>query len=372
MEDFLASRKRGREGKDRVGNKRSQITRFIDEAKATRLADPEINKAEAHLMRVTATPQPSGKPTGNRTVNQHRNTLVTFCNWLRKRLASNPLSDLPRLNEESDLRRVRRATLETELALLFGVPQAVASGRVDYYLVVTLTGLRSEDGRGITWADVNFDAARLRNRRGVGEAKREDSIELHPQALEVLRRIRPADAKLTDLVFPNVPLVKTFHKDCKRAGIPRFDADGKQVDLHALGRTTFGTRLARQGVAPQLAKKAIRHKNASVTMRHYTALERDEVARAVGTLPSIRMMPAARPRTDSTDSHWKRQWTSGGHGRNVARPATRETRSVTKWGACGVSQPVYTAGVGTGGRELAGMFSNRSQDNDLGAISSVG
>jgi hypothetical protein len=56
---------------------------------------------------------------------------------------TNPLAKMPRMNEQADQRRVRRALTDEELARLISVPKAIKFGRADYYTVVTLLGLRT-------------------------------------------------------------------------------------------------------------------------------------------------------------------------------------------------------------------------------------
>lgn len=97
------------------------------------------------------------------------------------------------------------------------------------------------------------------------------------------------DEKLEgDNLLFSVPqqIVKTFHRDCIVAGVDRKDARGKQIDIHAL-RYTFCTLLSQIGVAPRLAQSAMRHKDINLTMTLYTDARNLDVAKAVGTLPSM-------------------------------------------------------------------------------------
>jgi len=57
--------------------------------------------------------------------------------------------------------------------------------------------------------------------------------------------------------------VRILDRDLAAAGIPKRDARGRTVDLHAL-RHAFGTHLSRSGVAPGTAQAAMRHSFASV------------------------------------------------------------------------------------------------------------
>jgi integrase len=83
--------------------------------------------------------------------------------------------------------------------------------------------------------------------------------------------------------------------------IHRFDDEGRQVDLHALARTTLGTKLARAGVMPQVAMRALRHAHVNVTMKHYTDLRRTDDAAATSSFPS-RPRPVQRREVTRGDS----------------------------------------------------------------------
>jgi integrase len=80
--------------------------------------------------------------------------------------------------------------------------------------------------------------------------------------------------------------IKRFNADCRRAGIPKRDERGRTVDIHAL-RTTFGTMLARSGVAPRTAQALMRHSDIRLTMGVYTDPKLLDTAAAVESLPSV-------------------------------------------------------------------------------------
>lgn len=104
--------------------------------------------------------------------------------------------------------------------------------------------------------------------------------------IDELSKTKPAFTSSTTRIFRVVPSVRTFHRDCERAQIERYDADGRQLDRHAL-RTTLGTHLARAGVLPQQAMKMLGHTDVRITMKHYTDLRLSDTAKALDTLPDI-------------------------------------------------------------------------------------
>ena len=64
------------------------------------------------------------------------------------------------------------------------------------------------------------------------------------------------------------------------------DDEGRVIDLHAM-RTTSGTRLARYGTAPQIAREIRRHSDYKTTLKHYTVLGLTDTANAMRWLPGI-------------------------------------------------------------------------------------
>jgi len=104
--------------------------------------------------------------------------------------------------------------------------------------------------------------------------------------------------------------VKIMNRDLVAAGIPKVDADGCVVHVHAL-RHSFGTHLSKAGVAPRVAQAAMRHSNISLTMGTYTDARLLDTAEAVERLHLL---------TDSGNG------SNGDLSRNT-RPETSETVS---------------------------------------------
>ncbi len=75
-------------------------------------------------------------------------------------------------------------------------------------------------------------------------------------------------------------------EDLAAAEIAAVDETGRVVDFHAL-RTTFGTNLARGGVALQLAQRLMRHSDPKLTSSVYTVLSRDDERAAIAVLPEV-------------------------------------------------------------------------------------
>ena len=89
--------------------------------------------------------------------------------------------------------------------------------------------------------------------------------------------------------IPN-SLIERFDADCRRAGIPKRDADGYTVDVHSL-RMTFATMLSRSGVAPRVAMELLRHSRMELTMKTYTDEPLLGVQEALDLLPTLSLTP---------------------------------------------------------------------------------
>ncbi|MBK6938808.1 MAG: site-specific integrase [Planctomycetes bacterium] len=131
-------------------------------------------------------------------------------------------------------------------------------------------------------------------RASVSKNRTQAEIPLLPDVVTALRAAKPVAALPSAPVFRVVPSIRRFHDDLKAAKVNNDGLDGRKLDVHAL-RATFATRLARAGVAPQLAKRLLRHSDVKVTLQHYTKLELADLSGAVAKLPSL-----ARKADDAT------------------------------------------------------------------------
>lgn len=238
------------------------------------------------------------EPASARTKNAIRSALIGFCNWMCRvnRLQENPLKHLPRYREDKDRKRIRRALTDDELRKLFKVARFRdaelnadpkyphgASNRLAWYMAAALAGLRRGDLVKLTWGCVDFENGYLLIRDG--KAQRDDYVPLDPQLAEELSRIKPQKAFPAQRVFEPAVTNRTRKLDFDRAGIGP-DSEGRVPDLHAL-RTTLATRLARAGVAPQVARQIMRHSDIRTTTKAYTALLIQDGAAGLNALPRI-------------------------------------------------------------------------------------
>jgi integrase len=161
-------------------------------------------------------------------------------------------------------------------------------GRADLYAFLAGTGLRIGEVRQLRVADLDLDAAVpvVRLTAAVSKSGQADIVPLRSDLIAMLQR-QVKGRKPTDPLF-DIPasMIKRFHADCRRAGIPHRDDRGLVVDVHSL-RTTFGTWLSRSGVTPRVAQQLMRHSDIRLTMQVYTDPKLFDLQGAVESIPSV-------------------------------------------------------------------------------------
>ena len=313
------------------GEVAQQLRAIVDGSGARTLAELTPDALERHLF------QRKSDGLSARTVNRTRAIALAFANWSVKtgRLQSNPLGVVPKLDETTDRRRVRRPLAADELQRLLDV--ARDHGREAWYLAAFFAGLRRSDMRRLQWVDVDLRAGTLAVRGG--KAKRVDTVPIHPELAASLGRLREANRPMPlARIWPTAVTNRTRQRDFERACIPLVDEDGRVADLHAL-RMTLGTQLARTGVAPQVAQRLLRHSTYSTTLKHYTSLSLMDDAAALERLPAVGSAATDSARATGT----------------AGRALLGVSKTVSSWGAKGCN-PVPS------GAKLASE-STRSDEN---------
>lgn len=231
------------------------------------------------------------RPLSPRAKNHYLATLNTFCRWCvkRKRMAENPVADVEKVDETTDVRRERRALSAEELSrLLDAVPAHYRLG----YQVLMATGLRCGELKALRWGDVKLDTPHpfIQLRAAQTKSKRADVLPLRADLAELLREAK-GDADDGDRVVSVLPRVPTHKKYLAAAGISWLDDTGRRADLHAL-RHSYGTLLSKGGVSPREAMSLMRHTDLRLTMKAYTDPRIFDLAGAVEKLPITLTHPA--------------------------------------------------------------------------------
>jgi integrase len=276
-----------------VGFCESRMGRLISECKWETLGTIGPDSFIRWRETATSTVGHAAKPGGARTQNHYLETARAFCLWAvkRKRMASNPLADVAGVETVGQLRRERRALTEEELAaLLVAVPERHKLA----YRMIFGTGLRRDELRQLRWGDVKLNAPmpHIQLRAETTKGKRADALPLRQDLAELLRTAR-GDAEDGDRVFRTLPSMDSHKRYLIKANIGYTDDRGRRADFHAL-RHTYGSLLAKAGVAPRVAMTLMRHTDMRLTMNVYTDPRIFDLAGAVEKLPAI-STPAAGP-----------------------------------------------------------------------------
>ena len=247
---------------------------------------------------------------GPRTYNHYLQAMDAFCNWcvVSKRLLSNPILGLERLNAAVDVRHARRALTSEEFCKLIESARAsvvriqgyTGEERARIYILSYMTGLRKKELASLTARSfkLNSTPPTVTVAAACSKHRRKDVLPLHPELVRLLpqwlKGLEPADK-----LFPMLDRRKTWlmlKKDLERAGIP-YETEEGIADFHASGRHTFITELLRNGASLPEAKELARHSDVNMTMR-YTHIGIGDQAKAVANLPAPKGRP--EPTTSAT------------------------------------------------------------------------
>ena len=269
----------------------TRVRRLVEASGAKALADLEAERIEETLKELRR-----AEDLGNRTYNHYLQAIDEFGKWLvaTKRLPSNPVAGIDRLNAETDVRHKRRALTAEEMSRL--VRAARESGcevqgypgelRARVYLMSFFTGLRRLELGSLTPRSFKLDDAQpiLMVEAACSKHRWKDTLPMHPALVAFVR-------EWTDGLEPDEPLFpllakkKTYmmvQKDLERAGIPYETHEGL-ADFHAAGRHSHITGLMASGASIMEAKELARHADIRQTAK-YTHIGMKDRAKALGNL----------------------------------------------------------------------------------------
>ena len=293
------------------------------------------------------------------TSNHYVTSVKSFGNWLFKdrRHPDNPFGHLTKVNARVDVRVVRRALNQEELAALVASTENGASFRdlsgddkAMLYLMAAFTGLRASELASLTTQSLNFrcDPPTLTVEAACSKHRREDVLPLHAGLAVRLRqwlqeRSRraldddaiPFNSVTTDFdvgepgvaepLFPGTwpdRAAKMLRRDLEaarmqwiseaetnaerqereRSDFLKFETADGRADFHAL-RHKFVSDLATAGVHPKLAQELARHSSIVLTMDKYSHVGLLDMNAALESLPGMPVRrDAARAHQTATGS----------------------------------------------------------------------
>ncbi len=242
---------------------------------------------------------------GRRTHNHYVQAVNSFCRWLldTKQILTNPLTMLPRLNAEVDIRHKRRALSPDEVQSLITAARTSRKKvqtydgelRARLYLFSYLTGLRRRELSRLTPESfsLNTNPPILTVQAAASKHRKMDVLPLHADLVTLLRQWLPELGDSQPL-FPRLERKRTWfmvQKDLERAGIPYRTKEGV-ADFHAAGRHSYVTALLTNGVSLPEARELARHSDVRMTMR-YTHIGIDDQSRALSSIPSPWQRPGS-------------------------------------------------------------------------------
>ncbi len=240
---------------------------------------------------------------GHRTYNHYVQAIDAFGKWCvtSKRLLSNPVTGIERLNAQVDVRHPRRALSPQEFDQLvqsaresrMRVQGFSGEQRARVYLLSYMSGLRKNELASLTPASFDLESSppTLTVQAAFSKHRRKDVLPLHADLAAALR-VWMKGRDRSQRIFPELDRKKTWlmvKKDLLRAGIPYQTEDGI-ADFHAAGRHSHITQLLRNGATLPEAKELARHSDVKMTMR-YTHIGIQDQARALASLPTPSMHP---------------------------------------------------------------------------------
>jgi len=234
------------------------------------------------------------------TLNNYLSSFKAFASWATRSgyLPENPLRHISDLNNTEAPRHPRRVSKPEEITTLLETTlnQPFHHGLTGrqrfmlYYLILSTSGLRWKEAHLAEVKDLRFnhDSGTLTVRRGVGKAKKKESIlPLLKETIPVLQSYIE-DKEGTDRIFPGMWKGRgadMLRADLEAAGIAYLTADG-YLDFHSL-RKTFISRMANAGTPVAILKEWARHSDIRTTMRHYVSIDQCAMSDAVEKLPSV-------------------------------------------------------------------------------------
>ena len=239
--------------------------------------------------------------------NDYLAAIKAFANWLvrSRRLAENPFRFLSKLNAATEVNRKherRPASHDDFQKLLQATIDAppfrglTGRDRVMLYLLAVSTGFRASELASLTNASFDFDAdvPTVTVLAGYSKRRRTDARPLRNDLAASLRQFiddrmsERQGGKASRIWSGNWPEKASvmLRRDLEAAGVAYQDEAGRYLDFHSL-RHTFGTNLAKAGVAPKVAQELMRHSDVNLTLGIYSHVGMQDLAGAVEKLPAM-------------------------------------------------------------------------------------
>jgi len=329
LNDFLGDLRRRGKSEKYLANLEFRVGRLITDCGWSFAKEVTADSFQAWLCQ-----QPEMK---DKTANDYLEGARCFLNWMVRvsRAGSNPLVSGEKVKTKAGKAEEIRALSDDEMLRLL----AVAGERKPVYLMAVYTGLRRSELGALKWGDLHLHAVTpfVKVRASTTKNGKSADLRLHPELAAALRELKGCGVMDDESIFRSIPRIERFRRDLIKAGIAPQDSLGRKAVFHSL-RHTFGTNLARGGVASRVAMALLRHSDRRLTDKVYT----DE--NLLGTWGAIDSQPSYAPGASQGASQ-----VLGAGGQNVALPvATSNGDKVHKPSANTGESPILTLPVAVG------------------------
>jgi integrase len=261
LQDFLGDMRRRGKSEKYLANLEFRVGRLISDCGWNAAQDVSADSFQTWLR--------GQQELKDKTANDYLEAARCFFNWLVRlgRVGSNPLLSVEKAKTRDGKADEVRAFSDDEMLRLL----AAAGGRKTVYLMAVQTGLRRSELAALKWGDLHLDAVTpfVKVRASTTKNGKAADMRLLPELAMALGAFKSRETQADELVFKGVPRIERFYRDLKKAGIPLQDAFGRKAVFHSF-RHTFGTNLARGGVASRVAMALMRHSDRRLTDKIYT------------------------------------------------------------------------------------------------------
>ena len=261
LQDFLGDMRRRGKSEKYLANLEFRVGRLISDCGWKTARDVSADSFQAWLR--------GQQELKDKTANDYLEAARCFFNWLVRlgRALTNPLLSVEKAKTKDGKADEVRAFTDDEMVRLL----AVAGERKAVYLMAVHTGLRRSELAALKWGDLHLDALTpfVKVRASTTKNGKPADIRLLSELVAALGQFETNGRDDEKLVFQGIPRIERFYRDLKKAGISLQDAMGRKAVFHSL-RHTFGTNLARGGVASRVAMVLMRHSDRRLTDKIYT------------------------------------------------------------------------------------------------------
>ncbi len=258
---------------------------------STSIYDIDVRMMDKFLSHLNeAKSKHTGKELSAQTKKHIINTISQIFNYAISRIDNaikNPVQFIKKPSTQA-AKRERHLTKQEAIILLEALAERSLNTH-DMALLSLYCGLRAGEILSLTWGCINFDEKKLLLKNTKNKKNRH--VDIIPE-VERMLKLRRNGQKLTEKVFPNAEISKTFERTVSALGFNDGQLDRcDKVVFHTL-RHTFASWLVSSGAPLHTVGKLLGHSSTAMTDR-YSHLCPDSQKKATSILHGILDEPKA-------------------------------------------------------------------------------